>query len=128
MPAVLVNPGGSQHALVDLTAELTNIAARDHGESGKLTHTLVSLPGLRVVLVSMKAAAKWSEHATPGRITVQPLVGQLLLRWHGEQETLIPGRLLALASNVPHDVLAETDAAFLLTVARPQADETAAVC
>lgn len=122
MAAVLVNPGGPQHALVDLASELASVTAKDHGPSGRLAHPLVSLPGLRVVLVSMKAGAQWSEHSTPGRITVQPLSGQVRIRWHGEEATLPPGRMLALASKVPHDVVAETDAVFLLTVARPQAD------
>lgn len=122
MAAVLVNPAGPQHAQVDLNSELASIAAKDHGESGRLAHPLVSLPGLRVVLVSMKLGAKWSEHSTPGRITVQPLRGQIRLCWHGEEATLSSGRMLALAGGVPHDVVAETDAVFLLTIARPQAD------
>ena len=122
MAAVLVNPGGPQHALIDLTTELSNIAGKDHGASGRIAHPIISLPGLRVVLVSMKAGAHWTEHSTPGRITVQPLTGQIRMRWHGEETILASGRLFALASNVPHDVLAETDAVFLLTVARPQAD------
>ncbi len=122
MAAVLTNPGGPQHAIVDLAAELAGIAAKDHGDSGKLTHPLVRLPGLRVALVSMKAGARWAEHCTPGRITVQPLTGQIRMRWHNQDATLTAGRMLALASNVPHDVVAETDAAFLLTVARPQGD------
>ena len=122
MAAVIVNPGDHQHTLVDLKTETTTIAAKDHGASGRLTHSAVSLPGLRVVLVSMKSGAQWSEHSTPGRITVQPLTGQIRIRWHGEEASLASGRVLALASNVPHDVVAESDAVFLLTVARPQAD------
>ena len=122
MAAVLVNPSGPQHAIVDLTAELSGLAAKDHGGSGRIAHPVVSLPGVRVILVSMKAGAEWTEHATPGRITVQPLTGRIRMSWHTEETTLASGRLLALASNVPHNVVAETDAVFLLTVARPQAD------
>ncbi len=122
MAAVLVNPGGPQHGLIDLTAELANVSTKDHGASGRLAHPLISLPGLRVVLVSMKSGSQWTEHSTPGRITVQPLSGQIRMRWHSEEATLRPGHVLALASGVPHDVTAESDAVFLLTVARPQAD------
>ena len=122
MAAVLVNPSGPQHAIVDLTAELSSLAARDHGASGRIAHPVVSLPGLRVLLISMKAGAEWAEHSTPGRITVQPVTGKVRISWHGEHTTLAAGRLLALAGNVPHNVVAETDAVFLLTVARSQAD------
>src|SRR5512140_48065 len=122
MAAGLVNPGGPQHALLDLTTELANVAGIDHGASGRIAHPIASLPGLRVLLVSMKSGSRWTEHSTPGRITVQPLTGQIRMRWHGEETSLTAGRLLALAANVSHDVVAETDAVFLLTVARPQAD------
>ena len=122
MAAVLVNPSGPQHAIIDLTAELNGIIGKDHGTTGRIAHPVASLPGLRLVLVSMKSGAQWTEHSTPGRISVQPLTGQIRMRWHGEQATLTPGRVLALAGGVPHDVAAESDAVFLLTVARPQAD------
>ena len=121
MAASPVNPA-NQHAIVDLTSELTQVAGMDHGASGRIAHPLVSLPGLRVLLVSMKRGAHWLEHSTPGRITVQPLFGEIHLRWQHNDALLSSGKLAALASNVPHDVVAETDAAFLLTVARPQAD------
>src|SRR5690348_5813321 len=114
MAAVIVNADNPQHVIADLNAELAKVSAMDHGASGRLTHPIVSLPGLRALLVSMKAGARWDQHATPGRITVQPLSGRIRMSWHNEQATLKTGNMLALASNVPHDVVAETDAVFLL--------------
>lgn len=122
MAAVIVNTDTPQHVVVDLDGELEKVSAMDHGSAGRVAHPVVSLPGLRALLVSMKAGARWDQHATPGRITVQPLNGSIRLRWHNQDATLTTGKLLALAGNVPHDVVAETDAVFLLTVARPNAD------
>lgn len=122
MAAIIVNADDPQHAVVDLKAELNKVSGMDHGSSGRIAHPIISLPGLRAVVVSMKAGAKWDQHSTPGRITVQPLTGRIRMSWHNEHATLTTGNVLALAGNVPHDVVAEADSVFLLTVARPSAD------
>lgn len=108
--------------VVDLNAAVEHDRNADHAAAGKLTTPLLSLPGLRLVLVSMTAGAVWKEHSTPGRITVQPLRGEIRMRAGSNELALAPGRVAAFAANVKHDVEAVTDAAFLLTVARPNLD------
>lgn len=122
MAAVLVNPGGPRQAIVDLTAELASIAGKDHGETGRLGASSRQSSGAAGSPDVDEVRRSLERTLHPGPIMVQPLTGQIRVRWHGEETPLASGRLLAMASNVPHDVIAETDAVFLLTIARPQAD------
>lgn len=107
---------------IDLALETSRVLQEDHGETGLITRSLINLPGLRVVLVSMRAGSKWKEHSTSGRITVQPLSGRIHMHYTGGEFELNPGRLAAFAATVPHDVSASADSVFLLTVARHAAD------
>ena len=109
-------------ALIDLTVEAERIKSADHGASGKVTRPVISLPGLRVLLVSMRAGCKWPDHSTTGRITVQPVIGEIQMHSPDRSIALKVGQVAAFAANVTHDVLALTDAVFLLTVARPSMD------
>ena len=122
MSAVLMNPPAPEFALADLTVEMNTITGDDHGSNGRVARTVIELRGLRVLLVSMKSGRRWDQHLTAGRVTVQPVRGKIRLRWRNEEATLAPGQLAALAAKVPHDVIAEIDSVFLLTVARPQLD------
>lgn len=112
-------PQADQFSTVQVTAAVERVKNSDHGPTGRLTIPLLSLPGLRLVLVSMRSAATWPEHSTAGRITVQPLAGEILMRASGTEISLHVGAVAAFAAGVTHDVVAVTDAVFLLTVARP---------
>ena len=107
---------------LDFDAELTRMKSADHGSTGRFARPVVNLPGLRLVLVSMRAESTWSRHSTPGRVTVQPISGQIRIQVSGRESILSPGKIAALASSVEHDVFAMTDSLFLLTVARPNLD------
>ena len=107
---------------VDFTQELERARCEDHGPTGRSTRLLVNLPGLRVMMVSMRGGSGWKEHSTPGRITVQPLAGRIRMHYPEGELDLRPGNLAAFAASVPHDVAALADSVFLLTVARPSED------
>ena len=111
-----------QFSLIDLRTAVDRARSADHGSTGRLTTPLLSLPGLRLVLVSMRAGAEWPQHSTPGRITVQPLAGEIRMCVGDTEIALTEGKVAAFAAGVVHDVVAVTDAAFLLTVARPNLD------
>jgi quercetin dioxygenase-like cupin family protein len=104
---------------IDFAQELHRVRAEEHGPTGRITRPLVNLPGLRVVLVSMRGGSRWNEHSTPGRITVQPLAGHIRMHYSDGQFELGPGKLAALAAAIPHAVTAVADSIFLLTIARP---------
>jgi quercetin dioxygenase-like cupin family protein len=85
--------------------------------TGPSSKTLVKHPDLRVVLLAMKKNTVMREHSTAARISVQTLVGHIRLRLSGRTVDLPSGQLLVLDQCVPHDVEAEEDSAFLLTIA-----------
>ncbi len=103
------------HSLVGLAEKAL---AMDVGDNGRVSVPVISLPGLKVVVLAIKKNAKWAEHSTAGRITVQPLRGHIQIRAAGTLHDLPAGHLLALDSNVVHDVEALEDSAFLLTVSK----------
>jgi quercetin dioxygenase-like cupin family protein len=115
-------PSDDQAEQIDIAKAAAQLRREDHGPTGRLTRVLITLPGLRVVLVSMKADAAWKEHSTPGRITVQPIAGHIRMCSAAGEFDLRPGNLAAFAGGFPHDVFAEEARMFLLTVARPNLD------
>jgi quercetin dioxygenase-like cupin family protein len=114
--------GAAEFSIVDIAAAMGRAQNADRGANGRIATPLLKLPGLRIVLVSMAAGATWPEHATAGRITVQPLAGEIRMRAEEREIALRPGHVAAFAAGVSHDVTAVTDAMFLLTVARPSLD------
>lgn len=85
--------------------------------TGPSSKTLVKHPDLRIVLLAMKKNMVMKEHSTAARISLQTLVGYIRLRLPGRTVELPSGQLLVLDQCVPHDVEAEEDSAFLLTIA-----------
>jgi len=78
--------------------------------------TLFHEPGLRGLLLHLKAGEELPEHATPGSISVQSLKGEVIFASGKEQKTLSPGFLISLAPGVPHRVVAQQDSLLLVTI------------
>jgi len=93
--------------------------------TGPSSKTLVKHPDLRIVLLAMRKKMCMHEHSTAARISVQTLAGHIRLRLPDRTVNLPAGQLLVLDQCVPHDVEAEEDSAFLLTLSWPskQADK-----
>ena len=85
--------------------------------TGPSSKTLVKHPDLRIVLLAMKKNMVMKEHSTAARISVQTLIGHIRLRLPDRTVELPSGQLLVLDQCVRHDVEAEEDSAFLLTMA-----------
>jgi quercetin dioxygenase-like cupin family protein len=84
--------------------------------TGPSSKTLVKHDDLRIVLLAMKKKMCMHEHMTTARISVQTLTGHIRLRLPDRTVELPAGQLLVLDQCVPHDVEAEEDSAFLLTL------------
>ena len=84
--------------------------------TGPSSKTLVKHDDLRIVLLAMKKKMCVHEHKTAARISVQTLTGHIRLRLPDRTVELPAGQLLVLDQCVPHDVEAEEDSAFLLTL------------
>jgi quercetin dioxygenase-like cupin family protein len=84
--------------------------------TGPSSKTLVKHSDLRIVLIAMRKKMSMHEHRTAARISVQTLAGCIRLRLPDRTVDLAAGQLIVLDQCVPHDVEAEEDSAFLLTL------------
>jgi quercetin dioxygenase-like cupin family protein len=106
----------------DLTRELEQLHREPEWDSGQNAKTLVKYDDLRIVLTALKAGARLPQHQTKGRVSIQTVVGHILVRAEGRTFDLSTGTLLALDQNLPHDVEALEESAFLITIAWPHED------
>jgi quercetin dioxygenase-like cupin family protein len=105
-----------------LTFDLAHEVARLHEESSwrqgdRNARTLLKESDFRIVLVALRAGGRMEQHRAAGRISIQTLAGRLRLHAPGHTVELPVGRLMSLESDIPHDVEALEDGAFLLTIA-----------
>jgi quercetin dioxygenase-like cupin family protein len=87
--------------------------------TGRNSKTMVKHPDLRTVLVLMKPNTLMHEHKATARISVQTISGHIRLRLPDRAVELPAGHLLTLDQCIPHDVEAEQESAFLLTLSWP---------
>jgi quercetin dioxygenase-like cupin family protein len=102
----------------DLLEEIQSLHKEDAWlqGTGPSSKTLVKHSDLRIVLLALKKNMTMHEHRTAARISVQTLTGHIRLRLPDRIVELPAGQLLVLDQCVPHDVEAEEDSAFLLTL------------
>lgn len=86
---------------------------RDRGLSAK---TLAKYDDLRLVLITIKAGTNMTEHRSEGRLSIQTLSGNVMLKFDDRQVLLPAGSVATLERCVPHDVVALADSTVLLTV------------
>jgi quercetin dioxygenase-like cupin family protein len=104
--------------LFDISHEITQLRLEDSWQrgTGRSSKTLVKHPDFRIVLTLMKPGSLMHEHRTDARISIQAVMGKIKLHLRQRTVELSAGQFLALDSGVPHDVEAEEESAFLLTV------------
>lgn len=112
-----------------LTFDLAVEVERLHSEESwrrykRNAKTLVKEPDFRVVLVALHGGARLEEHRAPGRISIHTLQGQVRVRVAEQVVDLPAGHLLTLGQDIAHDVEAQGDSAFLLTIAWPAGGST----
>jgi quercetin dioxygenase-like cupin family protein len=102
----------------DLDAELDSLkqeASWQHGDRN--ARTLVQGPGLRLVLTTAKAGARIREHRTSAWVSIEAIDGHLQIHMPEQVMDLPRGHVLVLEPEMPHDVEALKESAFLLTIA-----------
>lgn len=111
----------------DVPQELAALKVEPSWRDGdRNARTLVQEPAYRVVLTALKAGTHVREHRAPGWASIQTVEGHLRLRLPGQEVVDLPeGGLLVLEPDVPHDVEALEESAFLLAVAGPSRQERA---
>ncbi len=103
----------------DLDAEFRSLVLEQPWQAGHTAKTIVKYPDLRIVLVALQAGARLLQHETTGRISIHTLSGHLRVSVPERTADLPAGSILALDRDVPHEVEAAVDSAFLLTIAWP---------
>jgi quercetin dioxygenase-like cupin family protein len=104
----------------DLAAETEQLRKEKSYQDGRNGKTLVKEPTFRVVLIVLKGGARLEEHHAAAPVSVQTVAGHLRLHAPGGIVDLPAGHLLVLERDVPHDVEALEETAFLLTIAWPE--------
>ena len=125
-----LEPMSAPRLQFDLDAEIRGLWQEDAARAGRNAKTLVKHPDFRIVLMVLRGRSRIDEHEAAGRISIQAVRGHIRLHVShegaGETIDLPTGHLLVLDRNLRHDVEAEVDSAFLLTVAWPKGGEAEA--
>ena len=85
-------------------------------EDKPYVQVLSDIGDARVVLYTFKAGQQLKEHRTTSQILVQVLRGRATFSTAANSVKLQAGMVLQLEENVPHSVLAQTDAVVLVTM------------
>jgi quercetin dioxygenase-like cupin family protein len=105
-------------AAFDLHAEIASLKNEDTWQrSDRVARTLVKQANLQIVLIVLKPGARLAEHRAQGAVSIQGITGAPRVQVGAESVVLSPGHLLALAPGTLHDVEADVESAFLLTLA-----------
>jgi quercetin dioxygenase-like cupin family protein len=111
----------------DLNHEIAEAANRKPWSAGHFAKTLFKKHDLRVVLISMERGSQMKEHHADGTLSIEVLNGRLRVNVGAKPHDLSTGHLFTLAASVRHDVEALEDAAFLLTISWPSAEDLTAM-
>ena len=103
------------------------VSFRDEGPS---IHIVSDDPGMRLVLLSLKAGQHLKEHHTKSVLFVQAVRGHVIFTVLEKSVELETGVIVRVEASTPHHVTALSDAVLLLTMtpspAAMQRDERAA--
>jgi quercetin dioxygenase-like cupin family protein len=107
-----------------VTFELASIARElratpAYAREGHTARTLIRAADQRVTLVALRAGNTLSEHQASATASLQVLSGQLRVQLPERTVALTAGQLLVLGAGLPHDVHAQSESAFLLTLGWP---------
>ena len=103
----------------DLAREIEQLHSEPDWSKGHNAKTLVKYDDLRIVVTALRAHMRVPSHHTEGRISIQTVAGHIHVRAEGRTFDLPAGRVLTLDRQLPHDVEALEDSAYLLTIVWP---------
>ncbi len=104
----------------DLEAVVRELRAQEqYVRQGQASRTLIRASDLRIVVVSLEGGRTISEHHAKVTTSVQTLSGCIRLQLPERSMDVPMGQILVMEAGLTHDVYAETDSAFLLTLGWP---------
>jgi quercetin dioxygenase-like cupin family protein len=107
---------------IDVDAQIRILRATPEGKAGAALMTVVRHPDFRVHLITLREGLRIGWHSNPGRVSVECAAGLVRIHTAHRHYDLPAGEALALCSGVGHDAEALRDSAFIVTIARPEAD------
>ncbi len=87
-----------------------------YARDGHTARTLLRESDLRIVLIAMRKGASISEHHTDHTAAIQVLTGHVRVRFAGSVSDVHAGHLFVFEAGAPHEVEADVDSSFLLTL------------
>lgn len=114
-------PTSTDHgASFDLEAVARELRAEEqYVREGQASRTLIRASDLRIVVVALEAGKTISEHHAKVTASVQTLSGHIRLQLPERRVDVPAGRILVMSAGLAHDVYAETDSVFVLTLGWP---------
>mgnify|MGYP003555145351 CR=1 FL=1 len=94
-------------------------AEESYHSEGHTARTLTRTSDLRIVLLALKAGKTISEHHANVTASVQTLSGHIRAHLPARGVDVPGGQLLVRGAGLSHDVYAEVDSVFLLTLGWP---------
>lgn len=115
------NPVPQDHGLVFGLAAITRglLAEEPYLREGQTARTLARSSELRIVLVALRAGKTISAHHANVGASLHSLSGHVRVRLPDRSVDVPAGGLLVLDAGLSHDVYAEADSTFLLTLGWP---------
>ena len=107
----------------NLAEQIHSLRQEPYWQSGRNSKTIAKYHDLRIVLTAIQAKTTIRQHSSAGRMSVQTLEGHLRMHAGGKEFDMPAGRVLVLDRDMPHDVIALEDSAFLVTMAWPEGAE-----
>lgn len=110
-----LEPGSSPS--FDLRSLATELLAEPGVESsGRSAVTLVSHPGLTVLLTALKEGGSLAEHRAPGPTAITCVVGRVTFDTENGEEEVVAGSAIAFSPKELHSVRAKEDSAILIVI------------
>lgn len=101
---------GEVHALLDQV---------EAGEDRVHFRNIFESDGGGVSLIAFEAGQKLDTHLAPAQVMVTVLEGEIEFTMEGNAHTLKAGEFILMGQDVPHSVLAKTDAKLMLVKVKP---------
>ncbi len=78
--------------------------------------TIFKSENMRIVLIGMHQNALLKEHSTKAEISIQVIEGEITFTTEENHIKLTAGELVTLKSKIPHEIKANKESVFLLTL------------
>jgi quercetin dioxygenase-like cupin family protein len=98
--------------------ELVDLNEWPHDVTTGRSHTLISVKGLQLARIILKAGQEMPSHSLAATVIIQVIGGAVTLQTGTSRQSVNEGQLVYLAPDETHSITALDDAVVLLTILR----------